>query len=58
MARVWSSGWELNNPASVEWTSTIVSTGAISSSIVRSGLYSYQITSLVSATSKGERLHT
>jgi len=53
MARLWSSGFELNsNTANMEWTIT-TGTPTIQTSTVRSGTYAAQITSLASATAKG-----
>jgi hypothetical protein len=52
MARVWSGGFELNSTtAGVEFT--VITNGTIQSSVVRTGNYAGQITSLVSATARG-----
>lgn len=53
MARLWSSGFELNtNTADVEWTNTNDSP-TIQTTTVRSGTYAGQVTSFTSAISKG-----
>lgn len=53
MARLWQSGFELNSIASgVEWT-TPMSTPSIQTSVVRSGTYAMNITSLSSTVQKG-----
>jgi hypothetical protein len=55
MARLWSSGFELNSiTANVEWTAAL-STPSIQTTTVRSGAYALQINSLASATLKGLR---
>ena len=55
MARLWSSGFELNSTtANVEWTAAH-STPSIQTTTVRSGTYTLQITSLGSGTAIGLR---
>lgn len=56
MARLWSSGFELNSTTSgVEWTAAVDDgvVGTIQGTTVRSGSYAMQVTSLSSGAAKG-----
>ena len=54
MARLWSSGFELNSVTSgVEWTNSVSINPTIQGTTVRSGTYAAQITSLTSGDATG-----
>lgn len=57
MARLWSGGFELNSSTTdLDWTVS-ENSPTIQTSVVRSGTYALQVTSLSSGAKKGQRYH-